>query len=1123
MEQATNSFNKGIQLDTHPMVQGNDTLSDCVNGTLITMNGNEVILQNDMGNRRVDNAFLPSGYEPVGIKEYGGIIYIASYNPITNKSQIGSFPSPERNIGNENDNESPIKNKGLKDYFEYEEYENKYFLKNDSKLIPLTNDMSLHAGDKFVVYTDHNGFGDEQSKITNFDNININSKKVHSPKNKLYTLQLGVLNSQNQFVDITNTLCRWDNIGNKIEFDKNESSLFQFNKGYFIPTVNNSNSFKIDTINDETLNTERTLQLIQTQNCNTYSYKLVGPLYLKITLNHVQDFSYDIYGVYNRTTNKIELDITGTFIYNCPDGVSQQINNGGDDDYYTYDTGIVSKNFGFDFISSNISNNNKTEDDVSLESTYDKSQNLYKVTIIKHIEGTFNGNNNILTYDILVKTNSDSNSNEENKKYYLKGLSQSGILDLDKLGSGEIKLLGWRYLNNYKEGKSTITYNLEAYPKYGQSFQNLRIYFREISGSNVPNTNNIVLNAPSLIIDDFELLTPLQGTINNGRNSITFNLEDIGLEKQKMYSVVFKCDIIGTSETRELTNNNYWFLSTELFNDCYNENSNNFVRYFNEFSTTYNHILTQKLKIPIGIKANSELVLSELKREITGGGLYNYDSPENSNISFGVKHTQDFEIKVYPEFYIKNQELYPKNIKINKTANINNNITFGDLISNAGNISDNIVIVKNGDDISFNNSDKPKVTIEFNNSNDKHISGQIKFTDNFYAKTTSKQITITNVFKKAQKVIEELYEGNNFKYRADIFPDSQNDDLHFLRGVIFDPSIALSGSNQNNPRRIFGHASNHPNQVFIYKFEEEEKDSLKLYRLSDAMESISSFFNSYIINSKDIFLWAFSSDGNTLYQRSNRHIDSNDALAVGSENNGYSVLWWKGKNGIWIPGNQLIKLGTNISISQSVPETSIKDTIKNMFNKNIVICFNKSYFQQINMADRTKCTYNQFYSGTIDLKIDINPKDIDDIIENNYFEETEITFTTNSSSDTIEKSINISSSEDFQNNIIKALNPEEISNIYLEKGIQKDSEGNNLYPNRVYRLINNETELEWIKNSSIFIDGTSDDSYYIPLCNYENVGTFHNPQARAYIGADEVTILNYEGVKGFPMSNESII
>jgi len=51
-----------------------------------------------MGNRRVDNAFLPPGYEPVGMKEYGGIIYVAAYNPITNHSQVGSFPSPERKL-----------------------------------------------------------------------------------------------------------------------------------------------------------------------------------------------------------------------------------------------------------------------------------------------------------------------------------------------------------------------------------------------------------------------------------------------------------------------------------------------------------------------------------------------------------------------------------------------------------------------------------------------------------------------------------------------------------------------------------------------------------------------------------------------------------------------------------------------------------------------------------------------------------------------------------------------------------------------------------------------------------------------------------------------------------------
>ena len=104
MEQSINTWSKGLQMDTNPMVQNNDTLTGALNATFITQNGNEVILQNDMGNRRVDNAVLPDGYEPVGIQEYGGIIYIAAYNPITNRSQIGSFPSPERRINEIDDN-----------------------------------------------------------------------------------------------------------------------------------------------------------------------------------------------------------------------------------------------------------------------------------------------------------------------------------------------------------------------------------------------------------------------------------------------------------------------------------------------------------------------------------------------------------------------------------------------------------------------------------------------------------------------------------------------------------------------------------------------------------------------------------------------------------------------------------------------------------------------------------------------------------------------------------------------------------------------------------------------------------------------------------------------------------
>jgi hypothetical protein len=64
-------------------------------------------------------------------------------------------------------------------------------LKEDTLLFPLTKDTSLHAGDKFIVY----GGLDKQSKISNFDNVD--GSKVKSPKNKQYTLALGILNSEN--------------------------------------------------------------------------------------------------------------------------------------------------------------------------------------------------------------------------------------------------------------------------------------------------------------------------------------------------------------------------------------------------------------------------------------------------------------------------------------------------------------------------------------------------------------------------------------------------------------------------------------------------------------------------------------------------------------------------------------------------------------------------------------------------------------------------------------------------------------------------------------------------------------------------------------------------------------
>lgn len=101
IKKTTNKFTKGLVMDFSPENTQNEVLTHALNATLLTFNGNELSLQNDMGNGRVETAYLPEGYIPVGTCEYGGIIYIVSYNPLEDKSQIGCFPSPERNISSE--------------------------------------------------------------------------------------------------------------------------------------------------------------------------------------------------------------------------------------------------------------------------------------------------------------------------------------------------------------------------------------------------------------------------------------------------------------------------------------------------------------------------------------------------------------------------------------------------------------------------------------------------------------------------------------------------------------------------------------------------------------------------------------------------------------------------------------------------------------------------------------------------------------------------------------------------------------------------------------------------------------------------------------------------------------
>lgn len=328
MEQAVNTFQKGINKDLNPMTVGNESLTDALNATLLTKNGNEAILQNDMGNRRVDNAYLPSGYTPVGIKEHGGIIYIASYNPITNKSQIGSFPSPERKRGNEySDLGGEITFEPFQEYYTKENSDSTLkeikYLKNRQILFPISSDNIIRSGDKFIIYSPE--LYKYENYISNF--FNTKNGKIKSPKNKLYTLSVGVINSQNQFVDITDDLKRFDREGNEIKYT-DESDLYKKNDGYFI-----ANFFEIPQFS-ETISDSEFIRERQKLGINTYSNKLIGPLYIKISINVPVSVQYNVQtrligpnettvetseGDQTADVYKVEVEITTTIKYNCPD------------------------------------------------------------------------------------------------------------------------------------------------------------------------------------------------------------------------------------------------------------------------------------------------------------------------------------------------------------------------------------------------------------------------------------------------------------------------------------------------------------------------------------------------------------------------------------------------------------------------------------------------------------------------------------------------------------------------------------------------------------------------------------------------------------------------------------
>lgn len=149
MQQTSNTFLKGLNSDMHPLTTSQQEYIDALNATLITYNGNEQMLQNDMGNTKIQDAKtgnimgLREGFIPLGIKEHGGIMYIASINK-EGKGEIGTIPSPVIKYNQK-------KSIDHKD-FTYQSDNKTYISK--SELFKLIDNDKVNTGEKFVVVLD---------------------------------------------------------------------------------------------------------------------------------------------------------------------------------------------------------------------------------------------------------------------------------------------------------------------------------------------------------------------------------------------------------------------------------------------------------------------------------------------------------------------------------------------------------------------------------------------------------------------------------------------------------------------------------------------------------------------------------------------------------------------------------------------------------------------------------------------------------------------------------------------------------------------------------------------------------------------------------------------------------
>ena len=1092
MEQAVNTFQKGLNTDSHPMAQGNDSLTDALNATFVTMNGNEIILQNDMGNRRIDNAFLPSGYQPVGMKEYGGIIYVAAYNPITNKSQIGSFPSPERKLGIENG--LGIQNdRSIRSYFESYSKEGLNFLKSDTILLPLTDrgadSIPLHPGDKFTVYGKDLNSG---NNISNYNNTE--EDKVRSPKNKQYTLSLGILNSQNEFVDITPSLARWDN-SNNIHTFTNESELYKFNYGYFIPNMLMPDTS--NTIDDNDFRKSR-----ESIAANTYSYKLVGPLYLKMFLNHITRFNYNIYGKKSSDTVAEYITIEAEITYNCPDGVLNSKSLEENDIYKTLDEGLdlkvfnafdlyINRNGTYSKLPPSLSGLNE-EVNIKEPCKYNPETNDYTVTITKTYRNVNATSGTNLEYYLCV-------SAVNNENLYLESLSQKGVLDISLLNTGTIKLDGWRFFNG--DEQTELTYIFETYPKENEEFINLVVkltpYLYE------PQQNRVVL-------DDSNAIAYILDNISNGRNTVTINWtqaykaadpsspegdwddpinpwirpysnlyyvnSSASLEKRKLYyaELYFRRVVNGQQRVdyeKIETDDTLWLLTTDLLNQCYLYNSDSFASNYCEKEN--GEYVNESIKYLMTIQPLSYYNISEDGTcTIDKEGNLVYPISYSGEGYFRYKYTYNGKLKCDP---VLDNELYPDCVKVSRTP------------------TPHIEKYNSSDDIQVNGLTYTYVWKDEIKSSQYESSG-----------------TINGLYKTISSVIQnsnKLNSFTNFQVGPAVHPEGGHRDYHTL--AIRNFPIKNAQNNKN----------------IWMQLEANKSDGAVIYNFSKYKDEILDYIPSHALFAFGFGHPKFIADDGEDYERKiyiKNSLFTNEYGAATDSTENKSRLWWRTYDGSYALYEDLVEAEGTSGSNGNLENPNIDNTL------NFIL--QSSGFGNLAYRIKESEAFSDAGIKTLDVnKIAIPNKHDDQFLlklciseseENNFvvvYPQNIFKVNTKIENQYYNTPIFESSDEFFDT--IESFDPKNIENIFVNGSvILLQDYSLNLLDNRLVYLFHDNKELievkDFVCSTEITLD--SDGNFFAPVYYGTSLKSpkykYDNAQTDDRDSEDQKTALQYDRV-----------